>query len=350
MTGYFVLYVIAAIWVFIDAKKRLVNGIPWSICTVIFGPLVVPIYLAKRPLKSGEVREGGVAWNVLKNFALFWTITMLVAGVAGMIGVSKVAETAHSDAEKAGVGIGMAIGFGLLVASWFFPMVGALVLGMFLKKSTVVEKGPTGPLTGQQQISTTSTGVEYHYTDANGNPAGPVPLAQLHTLKTQGVITENTWTFKAGEADWKPYSTLIASPDKGPKGIPQPAEQKQSTALWKQWWFILIVVVAIGAASKIGLFPSSTPTSNKKSNTATSSNSSKQVVSFNGGHFTNIKGTSRYNTITFAPNHTWLATVVSGGIEQGQWRLEGKHINTSSGDTFYINADGSLDGGGGTFK
>ena len=91
MTGYFVLYVIAAIWVFIDAKKRLVNGIPWSICTVIFGPLVVPIYLAKRPLKHGEVREGGVAWNVLKNFALFWTITMLVAGVAGMIGVSKVA-------------------------------------------------------------------------------------------------------------------------------------------------------------------------------------------------------------------------------------------------------------------
>ena len=37
----------------------------------------------------------------------------------------------------------------VLGAIWFFPTIGAAVLGFLLKKSTVVETGPTGPLVGQ---------------------------------------------------------------------------------------------------------------------------------------------------------------------------------------------------------
>jgi len=144
--GYFIVYIGVAIWLFGDAKKRRTNGLPWAVCTAIFGPTVVPIYLAKRPLKDGEVREGGMAWNVLKNFALFWTLTMLVVGVAGMFGAADAAKDVHTDAEKVGAGCGIVAGIGMLLALWFIPMICALILGFFLKKSSVVEKGPTGPL------------------------------------------------------------------------------------------------------------------------------------------------------------------------------------------------------------
>lgn len=146
MTSYFLLYITIAIWLFLDAKKRLYNGLLWAVSTAILGPLVVPFYLAKRPLKEGEVREGGVAWNVLKYFAIFWTVTIFFGFIAGIANVSEQAANVSSDAEKAGLGIGMALGGIMIFFLWFVVLVGALVFGFFLKKSSVVEHGPTGPL------------------------------------------------------------------------------------------------------------------------------------------------------------------------------------------------------------
>jgi len=146
MSGYIILYVIAAIWLFRDAKKRLTNGTPWAAFTVLFGPIVVPLWLAKRPLKEGEVREGGTAWNVLKNFALMWTLTLFIGFIAGMASASNQAAGLSDKYEKAGAGIGMALGGMAIFFLWFVVLVSALVLGFFLKKSSVVEKGPTGPL------------------------------------------------------------------------------------------------------------------------------------------------------------------------------------------------------------
>ncbi|MFC1561661.1 hypothetical protein ACFL4Q_01530 [candidate division KSB1 bacterium] len=143
---YFVLYAIFAVWVFFDAKKRMNQVVGWPLATFLLGPLVLPVYIAKRNLKEGEVREGGTGWNVLKNFALFWTITMVVAGVVGIVGISEVAQQTTSEAEQAGVAIGATLGLGMIFILWFIVVVAALVLGMFLKKSSIVEKGPTGPL------------------------------------------------------------------------------------------------------------------------------------------------------------------------------------------------------------
>jgi hypothetical protein len=42
----------------------------------------------------------------------------------------------------------MMLGIGILGAIWFFPTIGAAVLGFLLKKNTIVETGPTGPLVG----------------------------------------------------------------------------------------------------------------------------------------------------------------------------------------------------------
>lgn len=147
---YFILYAVIAVWVFTDAKKRMNHIVGWPLATFILGPIVLPVYFAKRNLKADEIREGGTGWNVLKNFALFWTITMVVAGIAGMVSVSDVVQKAGSEAEQAGAAIGATLGLGMIFGLWFIVFVGALVLGLFLKKSSIVEKGPTGPLAKSQ--------------------------------------------------------------------------------------------------------------------------------------------------------------------------------------------------------
>ncbi len=143
---YFVLYLIFAVWVFIDAKKRLNHSIAWSSATLLLGPVVLPVYFAKRHLKTGEVREGGTGWNVIKNFALFWTLTIVVGAIAGMAGAGRLAEQATTHAEKAGAALGATLGMGMIFVLWFVVLAAALLIGLFLKKSSIVEHGPTGPL------------------------------------------------------------------------------------------------------------------------------------------------------------------------------------------------------------
>lgn len=143
---YLILWLILAAWTYYDASKRKNKPIMWAILTFLFGVIALPVYFAKRNLKPGEVREGGTAWNVLKNFALFWTLTMAVVGISGFINASRVVSTAKSGAEAAGAAIGTGIGMTMIFFLWFFPMIIALILGFFMKKSSIVEKGPTGGL------------------------------------------------------------------------------------------------------------------------------------------------------------------------------------------------------------
>ena len=142
---YFVLYAVLGVWIFADAQKRKNHVIGWPLATVLAGPIVLPVYFAKRNLRDGEVREGGTGWNVLKNFALLWTLTMFVAAIAAMVGSSGVVEEAASDAEQVGAAVGVALGLGLIGFLWFAVAAAALVIGMFLKKSSVVEKGSRIP-------------------------------------------------------------------------------------------------------------------------------------------------------------------------------------------------------------
>ncbi len=154
MIAHLLVFGLATVFVVVDGLKRKVGALTaaWAIGTVLLGPIILPAYLAKRPLHTNEVREGGFAWNVLKNFALAWTVFIVVLGISIVFAVSS--QTAPtSDAEAAGAAIGTALVFTILAVVWFFPMVGALVLGFFLKKSTVVERGPTGPLALEQRVA-----------------------------------------------------------------------------------------------------------------------------------------------------------------------------------------------------
>lgn len=112
--------------------------------TFVFGSLVLPIYIAKRNLKEGEVREGGLGWNILKNFALLWTITCAVWGISGLFIGASIETT--NEWEEAGAAIGTGIGIIMIGFLWFVGAISALVLGMFLKKNSIVENGPTGAL------------------------------------------------------------------------------------------------------------------------------------------------------------------------------------------------------------
>lgn len=102
-------------------------------------------------MKPNEVREGGTGWNVLKYFTLFWTITVAAAGIAGMIGAGAMISETDDGFVQAGAVFGATLGMTMLFIIWFVVALIALILGLFLKKSSIVEKGPTGPLAQSQQ-------------------------------------------------------------------------------------------------------------------------------------------------------------------------------------------------------
>ncbi len=151
---YLILFGLLALWVGFDASRRnlgAAKAVLWAIGTFLLGVIVMPIYVAKRPLKANEVREGGLAWNLLKNFALTWTILMVAIGISA-VGAAAGTDV-NSDAEAAGAAIGTGLVVIILAVVWFFPMVGAIVLGFFLKNSAIVERGPTGPLAQEARVA-----------------------------------------------------------------------------------------------------------------------------------------------------------------------------------------------------
>lgn len=151
---YVIIFGLLTLWVAFDANRRKLGAaktVLWAIGTFLLGVIVLPIYFAKRPLMANQVREGGLAWNVLKNFALTWTLLMVAIGISAIGAASQ--TSVSSDAEAAGAAIGTGLVFVILAVVWFFPMVGAIVLGFFLKNSAIVERGPTGPLEQEARVT-----------------------------------------------------------------------------------------------------------------------------------------------------------------------------------------------------
>jgi len=69
-------------------------------------------------------------------------------------------------------------------------------------------------------MSTTS---RYYYVDAQNQAAGPVTLADLQNLQSNGTIPNTTLVALEGSQDWVPFSTLPQPTQAVP--LPQPAAQ-----------------------------------------------------------------------------------------------------------------------------
>ncbi|MBO8126439.1 MAG: hypothetical protein H0Z38_04280 [Firmicutes bacterium] len=139
-------------WTIWDVNKRK-NSNWWILAVLIFGVFALPVYLAKRNLKAGEVREGGTGWNITKNFAILWSIFMLFAFLSGLASLSQEMAYLQNEYDAAGHAVGATVGFGMLFFLWFVVVIVALVIGLFLKKNSIVEKGPTGALALSQMAA-----------------------------------------------------------------------------------------------------------------------------------------------------------------------------------------------------
>jgi heme/copper-type cytochrome/quinol oxidase subunit 2 len=143
---YWILSAILAFWVAADAYTRSNNVALWGIGAFIAGPIVIPIYCAKRHLNDGEQRKGGTGWIFAKVFVIIWTVTSIVVTVAGVISTNQSIAATTSEVEKAGMQAGAAFGMIINIAVWIIPVFIVALIGIILRRSDAVETGPTGKL------------------------------------------------------------------------------------------------------------------------------------------------------------------------------------------------------------
>lgn len=137
---YALMHVAFALWVAFDGFSRKVGRktVLWGIGTLFLLPLVLPIYLAVRPLKNRETRAGGFAWNSLKNFAILWTFMIAFATVTWLMNEENIFLSMTPDAARIGMTRAIRDALGL----WFLLAGGATLIGFLLKNESVVETGP----------------------------------------------------------------------------------------------------------------------------------------------------------------------------------------------------------------
>jgi hypothetical protein len=114
----------AAVWTFVDAQRRMAPRW-WTAAAAIGGPLGIAAYFAFRPLREGESREGGSAWQLISKFIVAWTALLALAALWNL---------AFRFIDLVSLG-----------TLWAAVTVPALAVGLALKRSTV-EHGPTGLL------------------------------------------------------------------------------------------------------------------------------------------------------------------------------------------------------------
>ncbi len=124
----YVILVIIALWVYVDAILRKSEyPILWTIACLSLCLIMLPIYLANRPLKFDESRIGGKTWNSLKYFAAF----------CSLIWLSNVIDTLFFTSNP-NIDKFLVIGVEFVVLLIFLVI--SLILGFFFKNNSIVEE------------------------------------------------------------------------------------------------------------------------------------------------------------------------------------------------------------------
>lgn len=133
---------VLAAWVGWDAtRRRSGNRILWTAGALAMSLLLVPAYLANRPLLSGETRRGGPWWHALSRFAALLSAFILLQ-------MAKHGYTVAAEADIPGTlyPVGYAIGAALasnLWLGWLLFAPPAFAAGMIFRNPDRVEEGPT---------------------------------------------------------------------------------------------------------------------------------------------------------------------------------------------------------------
>jgi len=182
--AFIILLVISAAfsgWIVMDSLKRGKLEWAYAILSFIFWWVCLPFYLAGRKLLPGETREGGYGWNACKYFMLTWSALLGFCLIAGMMAVSNRLDGREmNDAQSTGAVIGVGLGMGIYFCLWIGVIIPVGIIGLLLKKNTVVEKGD---VTGSPLVQATSP-----TPSAPSSPASPpAPAAPSVPAPVQSV-------------------------------------------------------------------------------------------------------------------------------------------------------------------
>ena len=138
-----VVYLGLAAWVLRDGRRRGVHAPSvYAIGTLVFAFLAVPLHFAKRPLRAGEVREGGGVYSFAKYFAVFCCALGCFAALLTILESFFLARTARTAEDALVEVLSGVIAGGILVV--LFAAVGgaAFLVGLLFRDRSVVEAGP----------------------------------------------------------------------------------------------------------------------------------------------------------------------------------------------------------------
>ncbi len=137
-----------AILVAVDAYKRKNRWLLWSIGVIISWPVVLPLYFTFRNLKKGEVREGGIIWNTVKNYVLVYSTNIFIVILLLLILPQNLGYLSREIfiTEIVGFNISISFIYYVIFIIWLIPSILFLMIGSFFKDDYSKKEGPTGNL------------------------------------------------------------------------------------------------------------------------------------------------------------------------------------------------------------
>ena len=108
---------LATIWVSIDSKKRGKLDIAWTLTILLFGPLLLPFYIASRPFMKGEKEINCYFWRFLKACQdLFVLILCLASSAVFVENITTPKSRELAEVKRAEIKAGSILG---IIAMFF---------------------------------------------------------------------------------------------------------------------------------------------------------------------------------------------------------------------------------------
>ena len=113
------------LWVAHDSRRRNRLDLFWVLVVLILGPLLLPFYLAARPLLPGEFRRGSFLWNALWNFEkLFSTLVALASVTVFIENMTQPKSKEVAEVKQAEVKAGTLLGLFVVVVFFVVERLG----------------------------------------------------------------------------------------------------------------------------------------------------------------------------------------------------------------------------------